>query len=95
MSASIVSGRGGGPSAIGVTVAQPDRLRISRRALSPPAINLLVPLAALGLNDGVPVLVPVLAPVLQPPKHKGGQGAEDGKGTGDHFPSPICGRIGR
>jgi hypothetical protein len=49
----------------------------------------LVPLAALGLDDGIPILVPVLAPVLQPPEHQRSQGAEDGKGTGNHFPSPY------
>jgi hypothetical protein len=93
MSASIVSGLGGGPSAIGVTVAQPERLRISRRTLSPPAINLLIALAALGLDDGIAVLVPVLATVLQPPEHQSQKGAEDGKGTGDHFPSPYLREI--
>lgn len=87
MSASIVSGRGGGPSAIGVTVAQP--LRISRRPLRPPGINRLIAFAAFRLNDGIPVTVFVLGAVLQPPEHHCGQRAEEREGTGNHFPSPY------
>ena len=51
--------------------------------------DVVLELAALGLDNGVPVLMPVFAAVLQPPEHQRSQGAEDGKGTGDHFPSPY------
>jgi len=89
MSASIVSGRGGGPSAIGVTVAQPERLSARRRLLSPPRINCLIALAALGHNDGIPVLRFVFPAVLHPPEDHCSQRAEKREGTGDHSPAPL------
>jgi len=75
-------------------VAQPARLSARRRLLSPPAVDLLIPFTALGLNDVVPVLVPVLSAVLQPPKHQRRQGAKDGKGTGDHLAPLFAGDVG-
>ena len=82
MSASIVSGRGGGPSEMGVTVAQP--LMSSGRLIRPPRINALIALALFRLNDCVPVAGLVFGPILQPPEKDCPKRAKNCDGTGDH-----------
>ena len=82
MSASIVSGRGGGPSEVGVTVAQP--LMSSGRLIRPPRINALIALALFSLDDCVPVAGLVFGSILQPPEKDCPKRAKNCDGTGDH-----------